>query len=337
MPYSLSRAAMASRPAPVPGRARTTPPAEPENASRTLTTGRSRIVNEARWRQRPPAAIGDERSRILIGRWKDQGKEVVEHTAPADPDWLTIAVALRPSEATLLVDGRRVHDGKVRAGLATATGLGRSATAEFRAPCDILHLFVPAPLLEEFSDDLGEAAPLARIDGSGAPISDPAIERLALLLLRASDFEEMAADLYLDGLTIAIVAHFLNASQAGSAPEGQGLVKWRLNRVQDYIESNLAEPISLQDLARCAGLSRMHFASQFRAATGLRPHEYLIRRRIDRAQDMLRNSAIPLVEVALSVGFQTQAHFTTVFRRFLDETPGRWRQLQDLASGPRSA
>jgi transcriptional regulator GlxA family with amidase domain len=116
---------------------------------------------------------------------------------------------------------------------------------------------------------------------------------------------------------------------AGRAPPSRpGLLKWRLKRVLDYIEANLSEPMTLPNLAAAAGLSRMHFASQFRAATGLRPHDFVIRRRIERAQELLRDPASPLVEVALSVGFQTQAHFTTVFRAMVMETAGRWRKLQ---------
>jgi AraC-like DNA-binding protein len=87
----------------------------------------------------------------------------------------------------------------------------------------------------------------------------------------------------------------------------------------------LAQPIRLSDMAKAAGLTPMHFARQFRAATGIRPHDYLLRRRVERAQELLRESANTLVEVALSVGFQTQAHFTTVFKRFTGETPHRWR------------
>jgi AraC-like DNA-binding protein len=70
----------------------------------------------------------------------------------------------------------------------------------------------------------------------------------------------------------------------------------------------------------------MHFAAQFRAATGLRPHEYLIRRRIERAQELLLTSRLSLVDIAMDVGFRTQAHFTTVFGRFVGETPSVWRQ-----------
>ena len=61
----------------------------------------------------------------------------------------------------------------------------------------------------------------------------------------------------------------------------------------------------------------MHFASQFRAATNLRPHEFVLRRRVQRAGELLQNTTTPIVEIALAMGFQTQAHFTTIFKRFV--------------------
>ncbi len=104
-----------------------------------------------------------------------------------------------------------------------------------------------------------------------------------------------------------------------------GLVAWRMKRVVAYVDAHLARPIGLADMANAAGLSRMHFAAQFRVSTGQRPHEYLLRRRIERAQQMLLETRAPLVDIALGIGFQTQAHFTTVFRRFVGDTPHQWR------------
>lgn len=104
-----------------------------------------------------------------------------------------------------------------------------------------------------------------------------------------------------------------------------GLPKWRFKRVVAYVEENLGTNVTLADMANAAGLSRMHFAAQFRVLTGLRPHEYLLRQRIERAQHLLVTTRDPLVEIALAVGFQTQAHFTTVFRRFVGDTPYQWR------------
>jgi AraC family transcriptional regulator len=105
------------------------------------------------------------------------------------------------------------------------------------------------------------------------------------------------------------------------------LQKWRMKRVVDYVGAHLSHRITLADMSAAAGLTRMHFAAQFRAATGMRPHDYILQRRIDRAQELLRDPKLALVDVALSVGFQTQAHFTTVFKRFAGETPNRWRRL----------
>ena len=105
----------------------------------------------------------------------------------------------------------------------------------------------------------------------------------------------------------------------------QALQKWRLKRVIDYIDASMSSKITSRDLAAVAGLSRMHFASQFRTATGLRPHEFLLQWRIRRAAELMRNTTMPIMEIALAVGFQTQAHFTTVFKRFAGCTPRNWR------------
>ncbi|GGC45946.1 helix-turn-helix transcriptional regulator [Chelatococcus reniformis] len=105
------------------------------------------------------------------------------------------------------------------------------------------------------------------------------------------------------------------------------LPNWRLKRITAYVDEHIGEPLPLLDLAKTAGLSRMYFAAQFRAATGLRPHEYVLRRRLDHAQGLLARTAEPIVAIALSVGFHTQAHFTTVFKRFVGETPAQWRAL----------
>src|SRR6266567_1767663 len=103
------------------------------------------------------------------------------------------------------------------------------------------------------------------------------------------------------------------------------LPKWRLRRVEQHIAAHFERNISLSELANVAGLSRMHFAAQFRAATGYRPREYLLNHRIEHAKSLLTTTQQPLAEIALAVGFSTQAHFSTVFKRISDQTPARWR------------
>jgi AraC-like DNA-binding protein len=103
------------------------------------------------------------------------------------------------------------------------------------------------------------------------------------------------------------------------------LPKWRLRRVEQHIAAHFERSISLSELADVAGLSRMHFAAQFRTATGYRPREYLLNHRIAHAKSLLTTTGRPLAEIALAVGFSTQAHFSTVFKRISGQTPARWR------------
>ena len=104
----------------------------------------------------------------------------------------------------------------------------------------------------------------------------------------------------------------------------------------EYIDNHPSGNISLSDLASIAGLSRMHFASQFRAATELRPHEFLLRSRVRRSKDLLRNQTMAIAEIALTVGFQTQAHFATVFKKIVGCTPRQWRVINQMATIPQT-
>ncbi|TDT99434.1 helix-turn-helix protein [Azorhizobium sp. AG788] len=170
-------------------------------------------------------------------------------------------------------------------------------------------------------------------------VDDRVVAQLSQALQSAE--VDSAGGLHADALRLAIVARILTLDGQSHAPQVDealpapaparvrpGLPKWRLKRVMAHVQERLCETVTLADMAAAAGLSRMHFAAQFRIATGLRPHEYLLKCRVERAQQLMRESTEPLVQIALSVGFQTQAHFTTVFRRFAGTTPHRWRSMQ---------
>ena len=103
------------------------------------------------------------------------------------------------------------------------------------------------------------------------------------------------------------------------------LPQWRLQRVHDYVYAHLSQPITLHDMAAAAGLSPMHFAAQFRAATGYRPHHYLLLCRMEHAKQLMNEKPRSMLDIALDVGFHTQAHFTTVFKRLTGKTPSQWR------------
>jgi transcriptional regulator of acetoin/glycerol metabolism len=112
------------------------------------------------------------------------------------------------------------------------------------------------------------------------------------------------------------------ASRRGGLPP-------RLARhIREYIESHLGENISIVRMAELAGLSVFHFARAFRQSFGAPPHSYLLRRRIERADHLLKDTGLALSEIALSTGFSDQSHFARHFRRLTGMTPSaaRWNQ-----------
>ena len=122
-------------------------------------------------------------------------------------------------------------------------------------------------------------------------------------------------------VTQTIVTHTLDDKRrCGPLP------KWRIRRLEEFLAANIDKRISLADMAATVDLSRMHFAAQFRVATGFRPREYLLFKRIERAKAIMKASNVPLVEIAFAVGFNSQAHFSTVFKRFNGTSPARWKQ-----------
>jgi transcriptional regulator GlxA family with amidase domain len=110
-----------------------------------------------------------------------------------------------------------------------------------------------------------------------------------------------------------------------SGPGGAGLASSKLERVRTYIEHCIAEPLHIERLAGTVHMSPFHFSRLFKLATGESPHAYLTRRRVERAKELLAGAELPLVHVASAVGFQTQGHFTEVFRRHTGTTPRRFR------------
>ena len=108
------------------------------------------------------------------------------------------------------------------------------------------------------------------------------------------------------------------------------LAPWRIKRAVDFIDKNLANPMQHAEVARAAGLSPMHFAAGFRSATGSSPQAYVRDRRIARAKAKLLSEELSIGAIAMDVGFRSQTHFITVFRRQTGYPPARWRRCSEM-------
>lgn len=111
-----------------------------------------------------------------------------------------------------------------------------------------------------------------------------------------------------------------------------GLAPWQIRKVIAHIEANLDKSIRSGDLAALLHLSACHFSRAFRNSFGDSPLEYVIRRRMERAQGLMLSTDAPLSQIALDCGLADQAHFSRLFRRIVGESPSAWRRAR-LAPG----
>jgi AraC family transcriptional regulator len=291
------------------------------------------IRRELTWFDTP--ACGVDGTRISASRWVGHAANRYEQEAELEADCHVIGIALQAMADVTVFAGRKlIQTGHLPQGSMRVNEPGLLMQGTFRGSYDVLHLHVPNAMVAEYANsECGRTRKTPLI--ADHPVVDPVIERLAGYLIHAEKLGGVFGQSYADGISLAITAHLFGGnsnSEPTNHPRVSGLSKWRLKRATEYVMANLAEPISLADIAAATGLSRMHFAAQFRVATGLRPHEYLLQRRIERAQELLLSSHLPLVDIAFDVGFKTQAHFTTVFSRVVGETPNVWRQRNRGAS-----
>jgi AraC family transcriptional regulator len=122
-------------------------------------------------------------------------------------------------------------------------------------------------------------------------------------------------------LAVLLLDRHSTASQAARIPPPGSLTRNQARRVLDYIESNLSHELTLRELAGIVDLSLHHFARLFKRTIGVAPYRYVLERRVERAKVMLRTANASLADISLSVGFDSQSHFTSVFGRMVGATP----------------
>ncbi|HTG14027.1 MAG TPA: AraC family transcriptional regulator, partial [Blastocatellia bacterium] len=104
-----------------------------------------------------------------------------------------------------------------------------------------------------------------------------------------------------------------------------GIPRYKLRRVIDYIRDNLGVDLKIAEIAQQVSMSPSHFTRQFKLATGLAPHQYIMQKRIEAAEKLLSETEIPIAQIALEIGFQSQSRFTTLFRQLTGTTPRAYR------------
>jgi AraC family transcriptional regulator len=116
-----------------------------------------------------------------------------------------------------------------------------------------------------------------------------------------------------------------SASSTRLAPYRGGLPPYKLRQVTEFISDNLSSNLSLAEMANLLQMGPCHFARAFKESMGLSPHQYVLRRRVERALQMLKETSGNLADIAYDLGFSSQGHFTTVFSKIVGVSPSIYR------------
>jgi len=284
------------------------------------------VHGELSWRL-PEVEVERSGHQVIASYWSDQRETTRDYAARNPRGYYVASLYMRTTQLTLSADTDTIHQGELRTGNFHLSPPGQTLRAQFEAPCEILHLHLSEAFMRRIAEASNGLHLLAGHASAGV-CQDDVIAQLGRALLAADD--KMCGWQYAERMAAPIVSryfHLLALSQlTNDQPRRIALPRWRLQRVREYVQLHLGETITLSAMAAAADLSPMHFAAQFRIATGQRPHDYLLSCRIDRAKTLLATTNRSLIDVTLEVGFCTQAHFTTVFKRFTGTTPSLWRR-----------
>ena len=159
-------------------------------------------------------------------------------------------------------------------------------------------------------------------------VRHPQIEQLGFMLLDEIENGGLAGPLYVESLTNALAVHLLrrfSATQPCLEPYSKGLGDRQLLQITDYIHDCLGQEIKLADLAALVKMSKFQFSRRFKHSTGVAPYRYLLQQRLERAQHLLRETDLPVMEIAMVCGFSSHSHLGKLIRQHTGLSPKAYR------------
>jgi AraC-like DNA-binding protein len=265
---------------------------------------------------------------IVFTRLRNDVVSLGRSKAPQIENAYIFHVQLQPAAMDMWIDGKLWPATTTTTGATFLYDLRSSPVAEMHSSFDNVRFYISQTSLDELAYDQG----IRRTAGLTTPrlcCHDRVMYGLANTLLDHVERANEHSVLFIDHIALAFFTHAISAYGNAAVPADVtpgGLAPWQLRRAIDFLSAHLSEDPGVADLARECGLSAGYFSRAFRRTTGLAPHQWLIRKRVERARQLLLGHGCGLADIALRCGFTDQSHFTRAFAKLEGMSPGKWRQ-----------
>jgi AraC family transcriptional regulator len=232
-----------------------------------------------------------------------------------------------PRELVWRSEGHRVIS-RTRAGTMTLIPAGRDGRWDIDGSLEVSHVYLPDARLQAAAESLAGGQKVELL--GRVAFQDPTTARLLEILSQEASISDPSSLMFVEQAVDLLCTQLVRGHSTYGAitieEPRRGLADWQVRKVTAYMREHLEAEVSLDDLAGLLSLSRFHFATAFKLATGRTPHDWLVGERIAKARTLLANPSMPITEIALSVGYQTPSSFSAAFRKVAGRTPSEYRR-----------
>ncbi len=217
---------------------------------------------------------------------------------------------------------------RTRPGSITLIPEGHDGHWDIEGSLDVSHVYLTEQRMQHCADVLAAGQRIELLDRVN--FDDNATAHILGMLSQSAVTGDPASRLFVEQAIDLLCTQMVRAHSSFGMPAHvephRGLADWQVKRVTSYMRDFLDREIGLDEMAGLVDLSRFHFCTAFRLATGLSPHHYLTELRMTQARKLLAEQSLPVIQVALAVGYQTPSAFTASFRKVTSMTPSAFRR-----------
>jgi len=260
----------------------------------------------------------------LTGRWIHGA--IHDRTAPMSD--LVVMTYYGAPQRIEWRNGRQRQRALTRSGSITLIPSGHEAHWDVHGSIEVSHVYLPPARILACTEAASGTSGIEFLDRVGFvdATASQLLEILAREVTNTACSSRLIVEQIIDVLCLHLLGTHSSIGRPAPAVQAKGLAQWQVTKIHDYMRDHLDQEMGLDELAALLGLSRFHFCTAFRQATGLTPHRFLISMRIARARELLLDPTKAVTEIAASIGYQTPSAFSTAFRTVEGISPSEFRR-----------